>query len=179
MTKAKLNPKLVEEITRTAVQTVLEHLEKEKSRQQKERRDWRLRNTKLLLRNYRDFVSHSNDIKLELEKLDSDKVLDSLYDDDLAIESIKRSKERTLIMVKFIDQMLEIYRIKCERSNKEEEIRRYKTIDMMYISDKEFSAKEIATCHKIDTRTVYRDINEAVKTLSVLVFGVDGIKMIK
>jgi hypothetical protein len=180
MSKTKLNPKLVEEIARTAVQTALEHIDKEKSRQEKAKRDRRLRNVKLLLKNYRSFKLHCEDIPLELEELEHpDDVLEELNADELAIESIKRSKERTLVMVKFIDQMILVFRIVCEQSKRPEEIRRFKTIEMMYISDEEYTAKEIATCHKIDTRTVYRDINEASKTLSVLMFGVDGVKFVK
>ncbi|PSJ63496.1 hypothetical protein C7J99_31520, partial [Brevibacillus brevis] len=57
-----LNQRLAEEVTKlsaeTAVKAAIEFLEKEKQKQQKEKRDWRLRNTKLLLKHYRSFVSH-------------------------------------------------------------------------------------------------------------------------
>lgn len=174
-----LSPKLMEEVTRTAVQTALDYLEKEKQKQQKAKRDRRLRNTKLLLRNYRSFKLHCADVKTELEKLTDSKILNDLDADEFAVESVKRSKERTLAMVKFIDQMLEVYRIYCERSDRPEEIRRYKTIHMMYIADEKFTAEKIAECQKTDTRTVYRDINKACQTLSALIFGIDGIRMIE
>jgi hypothetical protein len=177
-----LNQKLLEQVAKisaeTAVQAALDYLEKEKQKQQKAKRDRRLRNTKLLLKHYRSFVLHCQDAKAELERLADPKVLNDLDTDEFAVESIKRSKERTLAMVKFINQMLEVYRIFCERSGRPEEIRRYNTIHMMYIANEKSTAEQIAERHKIDVRTVYKDVNKACEALSALIFGVDGIRMI-
>jgi hypothetical protein len=171
----------VEKITKlaaeTAVQIALEYLEKEKQKQQKVKRDRRLRNTKLLLKHYRSFKRHCGDVKTELEKLNDPEFLNEIDTEKFAIESDKRSKERTLAMVRFIDKMLEVYRIMCERSGRPEEIRKYKTIEMMYISDEKLTAEQIAEEHEIDTRTVYKDINKASNALSALIFGVDGMRM--
>lgn len=160
-----------------AVAATLETLEKEKKRQHKAKKDWRLRNTKLLLRNYRSFVGHCDDIHVVLDKLNAE-LLEDLDSDDFAIESIKRSKERTLAMITYVRNMMEVYRILCERSNNQDEMRQYRTIEMMYISDEIFTPDRIADCHKIEVRTVYRDINRACNALSALMFGVDGIRMV-
>jgi hypothetical protein len=178
-----LNSKLMKEVAKvsaeTAVHTALEHLEKEKQRQQKSKKDRRLRNTKLLLKNYRSFVLHCEDIKLELRDIEHpDDILEELNTNEVAVEAIKRSKERTLAMVQFIDQMLLVYRIMCEQSNRPEELRRYKIIEMMYVSEKKFTSEKISDCHSIDKRTVFRDVNKACETLSALMFGVDGIRMV-
>ncbi len=138
-----------------------------------------MRNTKLLLKNYRSFSLHCADLEKEVSILNKEEVVDSLDSDDFAVEAIKRSKQRTITMVNFINQMLEVYEIMCERSGRAEEMRRYQTIYHLYISDERLTAEEVADCHKTNVRTVYRDANEAVKTLSILVFGVDGIKLNK
>lgn len=177
MKKAKQDDKLIEKVTKIAAQTVIEHLEKEKQREQKYKRDRRLRNTKLLLRNYRNFKDHAGDVKAELEELEQAESDDMFTDNELAIESIKRSKERTLALVKFVDQMLLSYRIHCEGSENPIEERRYKIIHDLYISEEKKSIDEIATCHFIDKRTVFRDVNRAVEALSVLMFGVDGLRL--
>ena len=177
-TKTKVDPKLLEEVANIAAEKALEFLEKEKKRQQKQKRDRRLRNTKLLLKHYRAFKLHCQDVKVELEKLQDPELLEELDTEEFAVESIKRSKERTLAMVKFIDQMLLVYRIMCEQSGKPEDLRRYQTIYWMYISDEKKTADEIAEGHNIDRRTVYKDINNACQALSALIFGVDGIRMI-
>ncbi|MFS1514577.1 HTH domain-containing protein [Chengkuizengella sp. SCS-71B] len=170
------NEQLVERITKVAIETALEFLEKEEQKKQKVKKDFRLRNTKLLLKNYRSFLLHCEDLKDEIEEIEM-QVLDELYTEEIAIESIKRSKQRTLTIVQFIKKMLGIYQVLCEKSNRPEEIRRYKIIEMMYISEEKFTAEQIAECQLIDVRTVYRDINEACKTLSVLIFGVDAVRL--
>lgn len=164
------------EVAEIAARIALEYIEKEKKKQEKRNRDWRLRNTKLLLKNYRSFVAHCDDIKQELSMLQQAEALEDLYSEDFTVEAIKRSKQRTLSMVRFMKRMMDEYKRMCEESGQLEEIRRYKVIEMMYISDKKHKVEDIAKCHKIEIRTVYRDINDAVKTLSVLVFGVDGIR---
>src|SRR5699024_9144304 len=142
-----------------------EHIKK----YQKERTDRRLRNIKLLLRKYRTFKIHCKDIKLELEYYEGrDEVLAIIEDDEQIVESIKRSKRRTLEMVNFIDQMLEVYRIMGIQTGKQEERRRYDIIYKMYVSEEKLTAEKIAECHEVDTRTIYRDINRACETLSAL-----------
>lgn len=164
------------EVAEIAARVALEYIEKEKKKQQKINRDWRLRNTKLLLKHYRSFVAHCDDIRAELTTLQNAEALEDLYSEDFTVEAIKRSKQRTIAMIRFMERMLREYKRMCEASGQPEEIRRYKVIEMMYISDKKYKAEDIAECHKIEVRTVYRDVNDAIKTLSVLVFGVDGIR---
>ena len=157
-----------------ATQAAMEYLETERKRQTKRKKDWRLRNTKLLLRHYRSFVEHSSEV--QVSPLESAEVLEELYSEEFVVESIRRSKQRTRAMVQFIQQMLQTYRIMCERSGKEEEMRRFQVLHAMYISDEVTTIEMIAECHFVDARTIYRDINDGAKTLSVLIFGVDGLR---
>ncbi|MYL41809.1 hypothetical protein [Virgibacillus salexigens] len=168
-------------ITQTASQEAIKAYRDYKEKQDKEKHDRRLRNTKLLLKKYRSFVLHCEDVRLDIKKLEKPKedLIEELEENEYAVESIKRSKERTLIMVEFIKEMLAVYRTLCEQSSKPEEQRRYDIINKMYISDQKYTAEEIATCHNIEVRTVYRDINKACNTLSGLVFGVDSVKFHK
>lgn len=173
---------LIEQVAKisaeTAVQTAFEYLEKTKLQEHENKRDRRLRNTKLLLRNYRSFKLHCIDIQVELENDRAMEVMDELEQDDFAVEAIRRSKERTLAMVRFIDQMLQVYKVICEQSDKTEDKRKYETIYHLYISNDKKTYEQIAECQEIASRTVHRDVTDAVKTLSVLVFGVDGIRLI-
>lgn len=171
-----MKPETVEQITKTAVKTALEFMEKEKARQRKAKKDWRRRNTKLLLKNYRSFVKHSKegDDKVEITRWDD--TLEELFTEEFAVESIKKSKAKTLVMVRFMQRMLTVYKGMCETSGKSEEIRRYKVIDALFISEDKMDAEQVAECHKIDVRTVYRDVNDACESLSVLIFGVDAIQ---
>ena len=175
--QAKLTDKHVRLITETAVKTALDHLEKQKLEEDKKKYDRRLRNIKLLLRNYRSFVNHVEDIKIAIDDLNEKLELDDLETDEFAVRSIKKSKERTLAIVKYINKMIEVYKFMCEQSGDIEDQRRYQVVYEMYISEKKLTAKEIAIGHSVHARTIYKDVDRACETLAVLVFGVDGVRL--
>lgn len=166
-----------QEIAKIAAEAALEFYTKEQERHNRMKRDRRLRNTKLLLRNYRKFKIHCASNVSELEELRDLNSFEYLDVEELSIEAIVKNKERTAVMVKYIDSMIEIYRILSERG-KPEDLRRFKIIYDLYISDEELSVDELSECHKIDKRSVYRDINKACEALSSLLFGVDGVRAI-
>jgi hypothetical protein len=168
------NEALVEQISRIAAQAAVEYLEKQKREEKKNRIDRRLRNTKLMIRNYKNFKRHCASIPEELKNLDNSFLME-LDSNELAVESIKRSKVRTLTMVKFIEKMMAVYKVMCEQSEKEEDIRSYESIYKLYIADTRSTVKDIAKCQKTDERTVYRDVDKACKALSTLIFGIDSI----
>lgn len=162
------------EVAEIAARVAIEFVQKEQDKQRKSQRDRRLRNTRLLLKNYRRFAVHAVNLKDELDELNILEQADML-DQDFAIESIKRSKERTLAIVKFVDQMLKVYRLLCESTGRAEDMRRYDTVYQMYISEEKKTADEIAECHSVDRSTVFRDIKAATNALTALFFGVDGV----
>lgn len=172
----ELSEKQIEVISRTAALAAFEHLEKERERREKEKHDRRLRNIKLLLRNYRSFATHCADIKLQINDLDKRLDLDELDTDEFAVASIKRSKERTLAMVKFINKTLEVFKVVCEKSEDPESKRRYQAVIELYVSDEKKTVTDVARGQSVHTRTIYKDIDKACETLVVLMFGVDGVK---
>ena len=56
-------------------------------------------------------------------------------------------------------------------------MRRYRVIMAMYIDDDKMTAQDIAEKENIEGRTVYKDITNAIKPLSALIFGIDSIKI--
>jgi hypothetical protein len=177
-----LNEKQVEEIAKVsaavAVQKALEFMDQEKEKREKERHDRRLRNTKLLLKNYRSIAEHVRDIREDISELDEQLEIDDLDTDTFQIVSIKRSKSRSLAMVKYINYTIGLYKVHAAESINQEEQRRYDTVYKMYISDPKFSADKISELHSITPRMVYKDVNKACETLAVLMFGVDGIRFL-
>lgn len=161
----------------------MEYLEEEKKAQRKGRYDRRLRNTRLLLKNYRAFKGHAQGAVFNAKqaKESAIDILDGLddysFDDTLYIESIKRSQQRTFIILQHIDEMLKYYRIACEQSGREDEMRCYRIIVKTYIEDEKKTAEQIAEEENIERRTVYKNINSAIKPLSALIFGVDSLKL--
>lgn len=168
----KLSEKELEVISRAAATAAFEHFEIEKKKQ----RDSRLRNMKLLLRNYRTFVKHCEDIELEIIEVEEKIEQTLLESDEFTLLSIKKSKKKTLAMVKYINKMLAVYKTMCEQSDKPEEARRYDVVYDMYIAKSKKTSIEISELHNVAVRTVFGDIEKACKDLSVLVFGIDGIE---
>lgn len=149
--------------------------------------DKRLRNTGLLLKNYRNFKEHcKNAIYEDLEaikiKKDSDviEIFDKIYNtenDATIVESILKSKERTLIIIKHIDYCISFYEHKASKSDNKEFQRRVEVLKKLYIDEEEKNFEEIADELFISTKTVNRDRKKATEDLAPLVFGVDGIFM--
>lgn len=179
----------IEKGVAAGVKAATDRIEEERKKERKGRYDRRLHNTRLLFKNYRALKHHAIgavhtgaranevisenavDILDDLESMGFRKVDDRLY-----IESIKRSQQRTRIIIEHIDEMLRYWRIDCEQSGREEALRRYRIVVDTYISDDQMTAEELAQREHIEKRTVYKDIKAAMRPLSALIFGIDGIK---
>lgn len=176
----------IEKGVTAGVKAAVDRMEEERRKARKGRYDRRLHNTRLLFKNYRALKHHAlgavhtgaqANEKIEenavdiLEELDDERVDDRLY-----IESIKRSQQRTRIIIEHIDEMLRYWKIDCEQSGKEEALRRYRIVFATYIGDDQIAAEDLARREHIEKRTVYKDIKAAMRPLSALIFGIDGIK---
>lgn len=161
----------------------LKTFEQERKKEYSSRADRRLRNTKLLLRNYHMLKEHAESsvfgrTQMEESAIDILESMMSIYDNEVIIESIKRSATRTAIIVSHIETMFQFYEIYCDKSsNRDINKRRYEVVWDLYMADKTLSAKEIAEKQNISTRNVYEDIKVATERLSALIFGVDGLKV--
>lgn len=162
-----------------ALKTFRQEQEKEYSR----RADRRLRNTKLLLRNYRMLKEHAENsvfgrTQMEESALDILESMMSMYDNEVIIESIKRSATRTAVIVSHIETMLGLYAAYCDKSpNRDIEMRRYEVLWDMYMAEDTLSAKEAAEKQHVSKDTVYTDIRMATEKLTALIFGVDGLNV--
>ncbi len=164
----------------TGAKAAMDKIKAERERIIKGRHDSRLRNTKLLFKNYRMFKEHKNKAVYRASQMTDENaidILDLMYNknncQDIKIESIKQSAVRTDIIIEHIDKMLEIFKTVCENSEKTEDKRKYRVLYAMYIADDVSSAEKIAISENIDTRTVYKDIDAAIDKMSALIFGVD------
>lgn len=158
-------------------------LQEGRKEQRKGRYNRRLHNTRLLLANYRNLKDHVSGaiFKGRQMKESALDILDGLDDerleDNYYIESIKQTQQRTLIILAHIDKMVELYRISCEQSGKPEEIRRYRILYAAYLDPVRKTPEEIARENCVEKRTYYSDIGKAMKPLSALIFGIDGVRL--
>lgn len=166
------------------VKQVLDEQDKQKYERAKRKRDRRLRNTDLLLRNYDNLITHIEYAVEDEKKLeeDTEELLEDI-DNEIEIESedeyegiyigaIKRTKTRTRIIVNHIEAALEFYKQKSK--NDEVSRRRYNVIYKYYCEKKKIP--QIAEELRLSEKTIGRDKKRAVEELSVLFFGIDGVK---
>lgn len=159
-------------------------IEREKKKYREQQYDRRYHNTKLLLRNYRHLNEHFKNAVFETEEaaecdetfIDIMEMMSSKgYDEEIYEKSILESSVRTKIIMTHVNRMLEIYGIMCERSDREDDKRHYRVLKAMYIDEPPVTAYTVAKRENIDKRTVYRDIDAAVESLTLLLFGISGI----
>ena len=160
-------------------------LEKNYKNQEKEKKDRRLHNTKLLLKNYRMLKASCANAVYEAVNVSPDKTTSEMIedimsmrdeDDKVIIESIRKSAVRTATMLVHIDKMLNIYKLYCYKSGPRE-IRRYKILRKLYIVGKsDTPIKELAKEFNVSRVTIYEDIKISEEQISALIFGIDGLK---
>lgn len=161
----------------------LKAFEKERKREYSGRANRRLRNTKLLLRNYHILKEHAENsvfgrTQMEESALDILESMMSMYDNEVIIESIKRSATRTAIIVSHIENMFGLYASYCDKAvNRNTEMRRYEVLWDLYMAEEPLSVREIAQKQHVSMDTVYTDRKMATEKLTALIFGVDGLKI--
>lgn len=159
----------------------MEALEKERQRDRREMADRRLRNTKLLLRNYRMFCAHVDHAVYEVEETETaEEIIADLMmpgrDNALIVESIRKSAERTATIVRHMKTMMDLYQVYCHTMGTAEDERRWRVINALYISDERRTIPQLAAEEGVVERTIYKDIDVASEKIAALMFGIDGMK---
>lgn len=177
-----LTPEMARAVVEMAVEEGIKAYHQEADKQRKLAQDKRLRNTKLLLKNFLELEAHSQNSVFELSKVNDGEIfdiLDMMTRDssslDMQVESIKTSVGRTQLIVEHVREMLRLYEISCERSKKPEDMRRYRIIKGLYLEENPKTIQEIADEEGIDISTAYKDLNAGIRRLTALIFGVDGL----
>ena len=163
-----MSVKLDKETLETIVQVVCKQIEKEKSKKESHK-DWRLRNTNLLLKNYRILSKHCEGIVPELEGYE-----DVIFDpSELDLKSLMAYKAKTKKMIDYFDEMFKSYQNFCKDKPMAE--RRCRILRDLYITEYEKSGDDLADVLGIDRSTVFRDAKKASEELSVFLFGVESL----
>lgn len=165
------------------VRRALIEIEKQKEEKKKYKADMRFRNTELLLHNYLNFKKHMEKsiyTETQLSKKELFDELDLDMDEELTktqINSIIKSKNKTSIIMKHIDTFIEYYKYKCESSKREDIQRRIQVIEMLYLNEDKKTQEEVSEILDCSDRTIRNTKNIAIKELSILFFGIDGLKI--
>lgn len=155
---------------------VLEVHEKQKEVSEKKEKDKRLRNTKLLLQNYRSFKGYAERLEKnateDWEGIEVEELL--VFGEDL-VRSIRQSSQRTLVMVQHIDLALETLKYLYSLEKHPGTRRQYDILHTRYVNGMKID--EIAEENGINNRNVYKAIDAATERLSIILFGVYGLRI--
>lgn len=170
----------VYEIARIAA---IEALKLQKSDERERVRKNRFHNTELLLKNYLNLLDHSENSKFdasEIHDIVEPLGFENIDLDDVIVQSIKRSKVRTQVMINQIETSIEILRLKTASKNQYE---KYEVIEKLFMDQEKSKLptteriKVVAEELNCGESSVRRWKNEMINELSVLLFGVDGLKL--
>lgn len=154
--------KMAEEVAERAVYKILN-----------KGKDWRFQNTKLLMRNYKNLKQHmlgeKDEIKILYEGMDNDYVkVDYMW-----LESIIKSKGKTIQILKYVDEKLKFLEQEYEKRKQSE---KYRAFELLLIENKSNIEMQIELgCSK---NMPNKWANEVVRELSVLLWGIDAICML-
>lgn len=137
-----------------------------------EGKDRRLRNTRLLMRNYNALKEHLNDesngIKINY-KFEGEAYVKVDY---MWLESVARSKTRTSEMIRYVDEKLRYLEKKYEEQKESE---KYRSFEMHFIEGA--SNKDIMDELGCGKNSPKNWSDEIIRELSVLLFGIDALVM--
>jgi hypothetical protein len=175
-----------EEAVKIGIREGIKYIKEQEYYKTKKRYDRRLRNTRLLLKHYRDLKVHDGLVDRSISSIYKENAIDilddveSVDDEEQYIQAVSRTKIRTAIIVRHINKSLEYYKVVCLKGGDIKK-RRYSIIKYMYIDPVENNMvptyEEAATHFDIIVKTVGRDIRAAIEDLSILFFGIDGLKL--
>ena len=169
------NEKNITNIEQVAIMAAEQTIKKYTMQETKKKKDYRFRNTKLLLKNYNSLNAHlentKDDIK-EINNIINDDERELSIRDELYIKSIRQSKFRTLIMLTHIDFAMDQLKKKMKDKDQYD---KYRVIEEIYINNRTYerTAEEL----NCGNATVRRWEKEATNELSIFLFGIDGMKI--
>jgi hypothetical protein len=163
----------IAEIVRLAIKASKEYDAKQKAKNKKARYEWKLRNTRLLLNHYNYFKDHIDESIYSSDHLKTIDILAEIEDcrSSIDIRAIKKSAQKTFVIMAHIDSMIDLYQSVCDRAGETEQ-RKLRVLKMFFFE--KLIVADILKVESISESTFYRDIDSAVDKLSSLIFGIDA-----
>jgi hypothetical protein len=131
-----------------------------------------LHNTKMLLKNYDKIKCSIEEAISEASQLEDQSFAYS-DDEDVYINSIRKSKLKSLIVVAHIDRALEVVQQEYEKKGVPEKYEAF--ISCMF---NRMTYEEAAILYCSSKQSISRWVVDATRLVSIQLFGVDGVEMI-
>ena len=134
----------------------------------RQRKDKRLHNTRLLMKNYTALKNHIENVNEDIEEFEIEVEMGSK--DNLWIMSIARSKIRTAKMVAYVESAMDLVKEKFEKNSEAEKFRAF---EMFYLDKKtNEEIQEELNCGKNSPKR-WSDL--IIEELNILLWGIDAL----
>lgn len=156
-------------LVRTAALEAVKEFEKS---QKKNRKVKVFQNAKKLMENYNRICQSVQEGVSELSDVDDGEDLEELSAEDIYINSIIKSKLRSIVMIAHIDKCLKLLE---EEEYRKETPEKYLAFKYFYLDGMTYES--IAEVYGYAERTARRWISELTDILSIYLFGADAIML--
>lgn len=129
-----------------------------------------LYNTRILMEQYIEMRRHVENAISEVEEMDATE-FESLMQENTHLESVRRTKLKTAMMIANIDRAMEELRQEYEDNRT---LYKYEAFRLHYIDGKSF--EEVAEIQNCGKNTPSRWSKELIRKMSVKLFGIEGIE---
>lgn len=162
-----MNQATAEEVAKMAAKEAVQEMKKELRKEQKTKT---FQNTRKLMMNYNRICQSVREGISDLSEMDNSEELEEFTEEDVFINSILRSKLRSIIMIAHIDKCLEL----LEKEQRERgTLEKYLAFKYFYLD--EMSYESISEVYGHPERTARRWITEMTNILSIYLFGSDAL----
>lgn len=162
-----MNKETAEQLAKTAAMEAVREFEKS---QKKSRKVKVFQNAKKLMENYNRICKSVQEGVSELSDVDGGEDLEELSAEDIYINSIIKSKLRSIVMIAHIDKCLGLLEAEEYQKNTPE---KYLAFKYFYLDGMTYDS--IAEVYGYGERTARRWITELTTILSIYLFGADAI----
>ncbi len=164
-----MEPTSIEEIAKLAAKEAVAEMKKE---ERKKKRAKIFQNTKALMENYNRIAKSVEEGVSDLSDLTEEPVDGLEEGSNIFIESIVKSKLRSLVMLAHVDKCLTLLEQEEYRSNTPE---KYLAFKYFYLD--EMTYESIAEIYGYSERTARRWVTELLGIMSVYLFGADALML--
>lgn len=158
-----------DELINKAVKTAIKEFNKQQIAEKKRKA---LHNTKMLLKNYDKIKSSIEEAISEANQLEQESIVFD-EDEEIYINSIRRSKLKSLIVIAHIDRAMILVQGEYQQKGTPEKYDAF--INCMF---DQMTYDEAAKKYYTSKQSISRWVVDATKLVSIQLFGVDGVELI-
>lgn len=164
--------KLSREQMRLITTEVIKHLNQEKRKRVKAEKDYRLRNTQILVKEYPKLKAH---VASQPEKFVSDDEYEMVTGVKISDHELTKYNVKTKHLMAYVDMILEAYQQVCLGGGPSDK-RRWWILQDSYFNDQRLGMHALSNKWHVDKSTISRERAKAIQDLSVMLFGVAGLR---